>query len=96
RYDQDDIHIHEPARQHLHSLMAERRQQCRDCFCYWSCAGDCYTRAFQAGPDGHRERGSRCLMNQAITRRMLLNGLADGGGVWHRPAAIAYQDGEHA
>ncbi len=96
RYARDEIHIHEPARQQLHSLMAARRHTCQDCFCYWSCAGDCYTRAFQSGPNGHLKRGARCDMNQAITRRMLLNGIAGGGGVWRRPAAIAHQNGEHA
>lgn len=76
--------INRQARQKLHRLMAERRATCRDCFCYWSCAGDCYTRTFQPQPGGHLEHGPRCLMNRAITRDMLLNQIARQGGVWHR------------
>ena len=79
-----ELQINEPARDYLHTLMAERRQQCQDCFCYWSCAGDCYTRTFEDSPEGHQLRGARCTMNQTITRRMLLNGIADGAGVWRR------------
>lgn len=80
----DELQVVEPARHHLHALMADRRQQCQGCFCYWSCAGDCYTRTFVDSPEGHQRRGSRCTMNQTITRRMLLNGIAAGDGVWRR------------
>lgn len=52
-----ELQINEPARDYLHTLMAERRQQCQDCFCYWSCAGDCYTRTFEDSPEGHQLRG---------------------------------------
>lgn len=80
----DEFHIYPAARTHLHTLMAERRQECQDCFCYWSCAGDCYTRSFQINKAGHQHRGPRCLMNRVITRRMLLQGIADQAGVWRR------------
>lgn len=80
----DEFHIYPAARTHLHTLMAERRQECQDCFCYWSCAGDCYTRSFQINKAAHQHRGPRCLMNRVITRRMLLQGIADQAGVWRR------------
>jgi uncharacterized protein len=86
------MEVTEPARAHLHGLIAERRQACRDCFCYWSCAGDCYTRTFQDTHNGHQVRGARCTMNQAITRQMLLYSIADTDGIWRRqPAAHAHQ-----
>ncbi|MBC6935543.1 MAG: radical SAM protein [Chloroflexi bacterium] len=70
------------ARRRLHALMKQRRQTCEDCFCYWSCAGDCYTRAFGGGPDGHLVHSRRCDMNRAITRDLLLRQIARNGGVW--------------
>lgn len=84
RIENGQVIINRQARQKLHRLMAERRATCRDCFCYWSCAGDCYTRSFQPQPGGHLEHGHRCLMNRVITQDMLLNQMAGQGGVWHR------------
>lgn len=68
------------ARNHLHGLIDERRAACRDCFCYWSCAGDCYARVFAAGD--HLQRGGRCEINRRITEKLLLRRIADGEGVW--------------
>ena len=62
--------------------MAERRAGCRDCYLYWSCAGDCYTRTYQPGPGGHLLRGVRCELNRELAAAMLLNQIARGGGVW--------------
>ena len=87
RLDDGVVTLNEAARHHLHTLMVERRQQCRDCFCYWSCAGDCYTRSLQNRPGGHLLRGPRCLLNQTITRQRLLQVIAEGQGVWRRNAA---------
>ncbi|KAA3665364.1 MAG: SPASM domain-containing protein, partial [Chloroflexi bacterium] len=78
------IFLDETARQHLHSLIAARKQSCEDCFCYWSCAGDCYTRTFTNQPDSHLIHGLRCQMNRTITRGMLLTHIAHADGIWHR------------
>ena len=83
-YDADGIHIDAVARNRLHSLIAERQAGCRDCFCLYSCAGDCYTRAFGSGAAGHLHYGPRCEMNRAITRGLLLAAIARGEGVWRR------------
>jgi uncharacterized protein len=85
--------VHEAARSHLHGLMADRRASCRDCFCYWTCAGDCYTRTFAPGPEGHLRRGVRCEVNRRITRELLLRGIAAGGGVWRGSKRIATPSG---
>lgn len=84
RLKEGQIMLDEAARSHLHGLISERQQTCGNCFCYWSCAGDCYTRTFQPEPKGHLPHGNRCEMNQAITRRLLLSRIADSGGVWRR------------
>jgi uncharacterized protein len=64
------------ARERLHRQMAERRSACRDCFCYWSCAGDCYSRTWLPGANGHQIRGLRCEINRALTRQMILRNLS--------------------
>ncbi len=76
------VQVDQDARAGLHGLFAERRAGCRDCFCYWSCAGDCYVQGFTAGPDGHRTRAGRCELNRAISEQMLLRMIAAGEGYW--------------
>jgi uncharacterized protein len=71
------------ARAHLHRLMDERRAACRDCFCYWSCGGGCYTRSFGAGPEGHLHRGNLCNLRQRLVKALLLEEIAKGDGVCH-------------
>ncbi len=75
------IEVESAARDHLHHLMAERRDDCRDCFCYWSCAGDCYVRSFKNTPEGHQARSYRCDMNRQLTEQLLLRDIALSGGV---------------
>ena len=63
-------------------LQQQRGSACRDCFCYWHCAGDCYTRAYAAsggGPPGH---SPRCTMNREITARLLLWYIMNNDGIW--------------
>lgn len=90
---QGRVEVDEVARGRLHTLFAERRDGCGDCPCYWSCAGDCYARAF--GPDGHLARGPRCDANRDITAHLLLSEIAAGGGVLRggpgRPVAVGGQ-----
>ena len=76
------LQVDEPNRLRLHSWLESWRETCRDCFCYWSCAGDCYTRSFHAGPDGRLARGARCVINRRVTEQLLLRGIAEGGGIW--------------
>ena len=76
------VRVDADRRGRLHSMLSERRQQCRDCWCYWTCAGDCYARAFGAGDQGHLHHGPRCDMNRSITRSLLLALISSGGGVW--------------
>jgi uncharacterized protein len=72
------------ARDRLHLLMDERFRACSSCFCRWSCAGDCYVRVFQPGPNGHLVFSERCEMNREITVFLLMNLISNAGGVWRR------------
>jgi uncharacterized protein len=64
------------ARNALFTRLEEKRARCRDCFCYWHCAGDCYTRSSVPKAD------FRCYMNREITARILLWYIMAGDGVW--------------
>jgi len=72
-------------RHRLHGLIAARRDACQDCFCYWSCAGDCYVRALPGPEADVRVRGERCEINRGITLGLLLRQIARGNGVWYAP-----------
>ncbi len=78
----DEVLVNEGARQTLHAHFDERRQICRDCFCYWHCAGDCYTRTFSAEAGSHKVLRQRCHMNKSITTQLLLRYIMAGNGVW--------------
>ncbi|MCQ3937947.1 MAG: hypothetical protein DPW18_12975 [Chloroflexi bacterium] len=75
------IHLDERARRRLHTLLGARREACRDCFCYWSCAGDCYIRSFSSESDDPAKRGERCQINRKLTEALILKKIAEGSGV---------------
>ncbi len=78
------VQVSTAGRSELLAMIADRRTACRDCFCYWTCAGDCYVRSFRPGPDGHLACGTTCKLNQTLTSAVLLRLIAEGGGVWKR------------
>jgi uncharacterized protein len=71
-----------PIRQRLLNRLAERRSRCRDCFCYYTCAGDCIAKVFAPGDQGHLEFGRRCEVNRAISKELLIRHVEQSGGVW--------------
>ena len=80
--------VDEGRRQALLQRLADRREGCRDCFCYWHCAGDCHVKAFYPGAEDAPGASTRCRVNRAITLELLLAGVAEArDGVWRgRPA----------
>jgi uncharacterized protein len=70
------------ARDALLSCLHDRRANCRDCFCYWHCAGDCYSRGMASAMDNPASISPRCHMNQEITARILLWYIMRGDGIW--------------
>ena len=74
------VEIDEEARLRLRQKIVERLASCRDCFCYWTCAGGCLPRTLSPGPDGHLEHGAHCEMRRTLLREMLLRGIAAGDG----------------
>jgi uncharacterized protein len=70
------------SRKALHETLAQRRSTCRGCFCYWHCAGDCYSRVFAPEVYGDPGTSPRCAMNRELTAYILLWYIAHGDGVW--------------
>ena len=79
------VMLEEKPRQQLFDLLERRTATCAGCFCAWSCAGDCYTRAFLDGVERGGEHSLRCEVNRRITQHILLSGIERGGGVWRVP-----------
>jgi uncharacterized protein len=81
------IVVDEGARSRILTYLEEKRARCRDCFCYWHCAGDCYTRSFVVTGDGLQAPSPRCHMNREITARILLWYIMASDGVWQGQGA---------
>jgi uncharacterized protein len=81
------IVIDHQARKALLAYLEGKRATCQDCFCYWHCAGDCYTRSFYAQAGSRQGANPRCAMNQEITARILLWYIMAGDGVWQGQGA---------
>lgn len=57
---------------------------CRDCFCRWSCAGDCAAKTGIGGSVGFFKPGERCFVNQELTKYLLLDNIRQSGGhLWN-------------
>lgn len=82
RVENGEVRLNLEKRSELHRLIRERRENCRDCMCYWSCAGNCYTRAFEPGENGHLVYGGLCEITKTLVKELLLRKIAQGNGVW--------------
>ena len=74
--DADGIRIDEEQRIKQMNEILHRKDKCTDCFCYYHCAGDCFTRGIPA-EDGNWPY-NRCEINRRITLELLLRRLAEG------------------
>ena len=83
----EDVSVNREARERLLEHLAEQRRQCKGCFCYWHCAGDCYTRASSARERTGHSPSARCFMNRQITARILLWYIMEHDGVWRGQGA---------
>jgi uncharacterized protein len=78
------VEIDEKVRSTLRQKIVERLASCRDCFCYWTCAGGCLPRTLFPGPDGHLEHGAHCDLKRVLLQEMLLKQIAAGNGLRRR------------
>lgn len=54
-----------------------RKKECKHCFCFWHCGGDCASKCLASA--GHTD--GRCYVNRTITRELLANYIANGNGI---------------
>jgi uncharacterized protein len=87
RIEAGQVVVDEAARDALLSCLRDRRANCTGCFCYWHCAGDCYTRGLASARDNPEGTSPRCHMNREITARILLWYIMRGDGVWRGQGA---------
>jgi len=78
RLTKEEVFVDERRRREFQREQDLRRQGCEDCFCYWHCAGDCWTRRLEVSDSP----GGRCAVNRAITRELLAWNIAEGVCVW--------------
>jgi uncharacterized protein len=82
RIEAGQVIVDEANRAALLDRLAARRAACRDCFCYWHCAGDCHAKVL-APSSGEPGASTRCQMNRSITAQMLLSFIGTAkDGVW--------------
>jgi uncharacterized protein len=88
-----DIIFNQSKRDRFYELLRDRWNiTCKNCFCRWSCAGDCFPRAFSSGENGHLEENPRCDMNREITKNLILDLIYKHEGVWRGMIPVNEQD----
>lgn len=79
---EDGLTVNTDIRKSFHQIVSERRQKCRNCYCYWHCAGDCPSKTITAEDGGHLVFGERCELNRRITKELIFQNIAANNGVW--------------
>ena len=79
--DKDKLSLNLQTRQNLLQHIEEKRKTCHSCFCYWYCAGDCYSRTSSLINGETIDLHSRCSINQTLTKELLLQKIEQGNGV---------------
>lgn len=62
----------------------DQNEHCAACFCKWHCAGDCAIKSLTDGGGTAYRTTERCIINQDITKFLLLEKIARAGGsIWY-------------
>jgi uncharacterized protein len=77
------------------SRTVDKISYCNDCFCKYSCAGDCIGKTFASDTIGNFQSSPRCRLNRELTKHLLLSSIAASDGVWigelEEPEADEYE-----
>ncbi len=63
----------------LRTLTVDNKPSCADCFCKWSCAGECASKLALAGDPWDTTGSPRCIVNRELTLDQMREYLAQGG-----------------
>jgi len=75
----EGIVLYPDKRINLLKKISDNREGCKDCFCYFHCAGDCPPKALIALRNKDK---FRCTVTRAITRELITDRIEDSGGLW--------------
>lgn len=92
--DDGKVLIDHAKREALYRDIQKRREACRNCFCYWHCAGDCPSKTFPIQESDGLWNNERCDMNREITLELILRRIAYGNGLWTGEQESIYVDSE--
>jgi uncharacterized protein len=77
----EGIVLYPEKRTDLLKKIAENKDSCKDCFCYFHCAGDCPPKAFISHLNNDQ---FRCTITRAITRELIIDRIFESEeGIWH-------------
>jgi uncharacterized protein len=75
----EGIELYPGKRENLLAKISTNRDNCKDCFCYYHCAGDCPPKAFIS----HRTNDQfRCTVTRKITRELIIDRIVENDGFW--------------
>ncbi len=77
-----NLEINKKRRHRFFNKINQRREQCKNCFCYWHCAGDCPSKTFPSNTENSSSMKERCELNRIITKELLIRYIESGNGVW--------------
>jgi uncharacterized protein len=81
RYDMERV-------ERLRAQSVHNRDFCRGCFARWTCGGDCYHKALVTNGRVPIRGAGRCDIIRELSKDMLLDCIADAGGVLWREGGI--------
>ena len=74
-----EIEIDEEKLHRLRTLTVENKASCRDCFCKWTCAGECASKLALEGHAWEPAGSPRCFVNRELTLDQMRDFLERGG-----------------
>ncbi|MBS3762982.1 MAG: radical SAM protein [Planctomycetes bacterium] len=77
--DHNNVYLDRGALQDFLDKQQEEREACRECFCFWHCAGDCAVRR----RSGYGKESPRCNITRSVSRELILRLIDKGKGVWN-------------
>lgn len=77
--DSGEIEIDEEKLRRLRTLTVEHKASCANCFCKWSCAGECASKLALEGSAWEPVDSPRCTVNRELTLDQMRDYLAHGG-----------------
>jgi len=73
----EGVRINFEKRRQFQKKINERKAICKNCFCFWHCAGDCPAKTIRKGDFSNTDFNTRCKVNREITKELLIRSLQE-------------------